>query len=40
MPLDEFGRWLFVRSPEAIVHEGAVARTDVQAPFAGRLRVV
>ncbi len=40
MPLDEFGRWLSVRSPEAIVHEGASARTDVQAPVAGRLRVV
>ena len=31
MPLDEFGRWLSVRTPEAIVHEGASGRTDVQA---------
>ena len=29
MPLDEFGRWLSVRTPEAIAHEGAMARTDV-----------
>ena len=35
MPLDEFGRWLSVRTPEAIVHEGAAARTDVQAPGVG-----
>ena len=28
MPLDEFTRWLSVRTPEAIVHEGAAARTD------------
>ena len=35
MPLEEFGRWLSVRTPEAIVHEGAVARTDVQAPGRG-----
>jgi len=27
MPLDEFGRWLSVRTPDAIVHEGATART-------------
>ncbi|HEX7248063.1 MAG TPA: GGDEF domain-containing phosphodiesterase, partial [Actinomycetota bacterium] len=40
MPLDEFGRWLSVRTPEAIVHEGAAARTDVKGPVAGRLRVV
>jgi len=40
MPLDEFGRWLSVRNPEAIVHEGATARTDVRPPAASRLRVV
>ena len=40
MPLDEFDRWLSVRTPDAIVHEGASARTDVRSPTAGRLRVV
>ena len=40
MPLDEFSRWLSVRTPEAIVHEGAVGHTDVQTPVAGRLRVI
>ena len=40
MPLDEFGRWLSVRNPEAIVHESATARTDVRPPAASRLRVV
>jgi diguanylate cyclase (GGDEF)-like protein len=40
MPLDEFGRWLSVRTPEAIVHEGVAARTDVQAAGVGRLRAI
>ena len=40
MPLDEFGRWLSVRTPEAIVHEGEAARTDVQGATVGRLRVI
>jgi diguanylate cyclase (GGDEF)-like protein len=40
MPLDEFGRWLSVRTPEAIVHEGAAAHTDVQTPVVGRLRAM
>jgi diguanylate cyclase (GGDEF)-like protein len=40
MPLDEFGRWLSVRTPEAIVHEGPAGRTDVQTPVVGHLRVI
>jgi diguanylate cyclase len=40
MPLDEFGRWLSVRTPDAIAHEGATARTDVQGPVTGRLHIV
>ena len=28
MPLEEFSRWLSVRTPEAIVHEGAAGHTD------------
>ena len=40
MPLDEFTRWLSVRTPDAIVHEGAAARTDVQTPVVGRLRAI
>jgi len=40
MPLEEFDRWLSVRTPDAIVHEGAAARTDVKGPVGGRLRVV
>jgi diguanylate cyclase (GGDEF)-like protein len=40
MPLDEFGRWLSVRTPEAIVHEGAAGHTDVRTPTVGRLRVI
>jgi diguanylate cyclase (GGDEF)-like protein len=39
MALDEFTRWLSVRTPEAIVHEGAAARADVQAP-GSRLRAI
>ncbi|HVF08361.1 MAG TPA: EAL domain-containing protein, partial [Actinomycetota bacterium] len=40
MPLDEFGRWLSVRSPDAIAHEGAAAQADVQGPVTGGLRIV
>jgi diguanylate cyclase (GGDEF)-like protein len=40
MGLAEFGRWLSVRTPEAIVHEGAAAHTDLRAPVPDRLRAV
>jgi len=40
MNLAEFGRWLSVRTPEAIVHEGAAAQTDLRAPVPDRLRAV
>ncbi|CAN5728670.1 hypothetical protein BH18ACT17_BH18ACT17_11710 [soil metagenome] len=39
MPLDEFGRWLSVRTPDAIVHEGATARTALGS-HDGRLRAI
>jgi diguanylate cyclase (GGDEF)-like protein len=39
MPLDEFSRWLSVRNPEAIAHEGAIANADVQPSVVGRLSV-
>jgi len=39
MPFEEFTRWLSVRTPEAIVHEGAAARTDVKAG-GDRLRAI
>jgi predicted signal transduction protein with EAL and GGDEF domain len=40
MGLAEFGRWLSVRTPEAIVHEGAAAQTDLRAAGPERLRAV
>jgi diguanylate cyclase (GGDEF)-like protein len=34
MPSDEFGRWLSVRTPEAIAHEGMSGRIDIRAASA------